>query len=563
MIGAAAPSALASDASVYLVEKSRWYVQKDANSLEPASSSPGVFGDAVQGPYEFFSFVTLSSPGSVVGASVTLPNGSSTPPMVPRGLNTLVYWRDFSSQSELDAAYPNGSYKVSMTTARDGAKTPALSLTGDAYPNPPKFLNYGAAQSILASSDFTLSWQPFAGATADDVVTLRVFDSQDRLVYSTPPGGPGALPSSATSAAIPAFTLRSGEDYRAELLFFKVSQFNFAEYPGAIGIAEYDSVTTMGMHATGAPDGLVYLVEKSRWYVQKDANSLEPASSSPGIFGDRIQGPFEFFSFVTMNKPGSILGASVILPTGSATSPMVPRGSTTLIHWGDFASQSAMDAAYPNGAYKVSMTTAHDGLRAPTLLLAGDTYPNRPKFSNFAAAQSILATANFTLAWEPFVGATPDDVVTFRIFDSQDQLVYSTPSGGPDTLPFTSTSAVIPANTLAPGANYRVELLFFKVSQFNFTEYPGVFGIAEYDSVTTMNLRTVPLLAASAAPAAGSFLLRATGSGGKQYEVQASATLAPGSWLGVKTVVAPTDVFEVAVPAPAEIPRRFFRLVEK
>ena len=85
----------------------------------------------------------------------------------------------------------------------------------------------------------------------------------------------------------------------------------------------------------------------------------------------------------------------------------------------------------------------------------GTMYPNIPRVSNFDAGQAIDATGAFTLAWEAFVGAGPDDFILVSIDGLSGTIIETPPPPLEGALPGTVTSLVIPAGAMQPGQQYQ------------------------------------------------------------------------------------------------------------
>jgi hypothetical protein len=107
-----------------------------------------------------------------------------------------------------------------MTASPDGT----LTLATPALPPIPVVANYPETQALDPAQPFTLRWDSFADAGAQDLIWVRV-ESSGGIIFSTPiPGAPGALAGTATQVVIPAGTMSDGNDpYLAHIGFFKVS----------------------------------------------------------------------------------------------------------------------------------------------------------------------------------------------------------------------------------------------------------------------------------------------------------------------------------------------------
>jgi hypothetical protein len=238
-------SGVSPDVRFYVVGKYQQFVQTSPSAPQP--------GDR---PF-FFARVFPNLAYGVSEATVTLPGGGVR--ALEYSDSSLGYTESFSSLSELDAAYPAGSYTISLNTAHDGAHAGTLNLGANAFPAAPRVSNYTAAQAVNPMSDFTVTWDGFAGGTHNDYIQLRVRDVfTDEEVLATPEAlQAGALTGQSLSVTIPAGTLEPNRDYEGSLRFAKITATNSAGYAGAPGFAVFNSETVFGLHTVSAPLGLL------------------------------------------------------------------------------------------------------------------------------------------------------------------------------------------------------------------------------------------------------------------------------------------------------------------
>ena len=228
------------------------------------------------------------------------------------------------------------------------------------------------------------------------------------------------------------------------------------------------------------PDVRFFAVLKGQRWMQTNAGPAVTVEGESHVF----------MSFVEGNGSELLLGASVVPPGGS---PRILDDSN-----GDnfelqqlFGSKNALDELFPNGDYAVLTEGSTDGSRTNQLLISGDAYPAAPQVSNFAAAQAIDPSSDFTVSWAPISGATENDFVSFEIYDCQDENIISTgPPGSPDALTGAATNFLIRARTLRPGQQYKVKFFVGHFTTFDTNSYPGAMGIAGYVSETHIPLAT-------------------------------------------------------------------------
>jgi hypothetical protein len=188
---------------------------------------------------------------------------------------------------------------------------------------------------------------------------------------------------------------------------------------------------------------------------------------------------------------GSILGPGTIVTAPLSFNPVNGWFDVTL----KWPSLAAMDAATPAGAYTMTIDTLHDGQRILPLTLPAETaasFPPAPHVSNWAAAQSIDPTRDFTLTWDAFTGGTANDYILVLVGDQATGTVLFRTSDffQPGALNGTTTSLKLSAATLQSGKTYAVEIQFYKVVSVNTTSYPGVPGIVAFQSYTDLNITT-------------------------------------------------------------------------
>ena len=232
--------------------------------------------------------------------------------------------------------------------------------------------------------------------------------------------------------------------------------------------------------ATLAQDASFYGLFKEQSLLQ--AGDGAPILASP---------PYRFSTFVDPSGPGRIKGASVKRPNGTIQALSQSQSWESFHLDAEFSLKAALDAAYPSGAYLLTINTLSQGAKAITLSLPTDNYPNDPHLANFTAAQTINAGSDFTLRWDAFADGTPFDYVRVEVNTAQEDTVFA--SGEPGeagALDGTSTSVTIPAGRLAAGSVYVGTLMFVRIVQLDTTSYAGVTGVAGFIKQTTFTLAT-------------------------------------------------------------------------
>ena len=233
----------AADAKFMVVAKGQRWMQTNASAAVAVPGSNQVFMVSVD----------TSGPETVTNGSLILPNATVVP-LVGEGDNHGGLEQMFASQGALDAAFPNGTYKIVIEGVNDGARTNAVSLTGNSYPATPYFNAFTASQAIDPNTDFNLTWDAIAGATAGDFINIEIVDCTDDHVASTPsPGQPNSLNGTSTNFVIRARSLRPGMMYKAKMIVAHFTTFDTNSYPGAAVTAGYLKEIFMPLTTTGTP----------------------------------------------------------------------------------------------------------------------------------------------------------------------------------------------------------------------------------------------------------------------------------------------------------------------
>ncbi len=461
------------DVQSFLVIKAQQFKQID-NTTPPASQG---FQFSVNVNSDF-------GTGSVSSASVVVPGGGTfSGPLSLPSTNDFQY-RDgtnLNTSTLLNAAYPNGSYTMTINTVHDGTKSNIpLSLTPDNYPaNTPRISNNFSTAPINAGVDYTFTWDPFIGGTVNDYIQFQIKDSSstnnnsDGVFKTGQPLQSGALNGTATSVTVPAGTLTPGNtNLTLKLIYARFSSTDVATYPGVAGFAAYAKQTK---YAARTLDVERYLLAKGQLFNQTNAA------------GPLVLSNFVFNAGMKTGGTGQVSSATLQLPSAGATLPLDPNNGFGLK--GSYADLATLNAAWPDGTYTMTINTVHDGTKTILLPVTGGAYPSTtPRISNFAAAQAINSCTNFTLTWNS-LGGTTNDFVSLEISElNSGDTVFKTPQlGQAGILNGTSTSVTIPAETLKPGRTYQATLIFAE-GNYDTTSYPGVTGFETYFKATQFKM---------------------------------------------------------------------------
>lgn len=160
-----------------------------------------------------------------------------------------------------------------------------------------------------------------------------------------------------------------------------------------------------------------------------------------------------------------------------------------------FASQAALDAAYPNGAY--NFTAAG---QTTTGALAGDLYPSAPlgTFSSgtwddgvLTVNRSVAVTATFTYAQNFIAGAS---VLNAYIYTPTVRV-----NAGSRSATQTQLSITIPADSLVPGVVYPLHLQAIRIVASS--PAPGLQFVTMYNAETVVRITAAGVPVFSSEPA--------------------------------------------------------------
>jgi hypothetical protein len=541
----ATPAVRGADVVIYLVAKGNNYNQNSSAPPVPKGS-----------PARFNALVGLSATNSVTNATVqALPSGSIIPMLLQGGTAsspaTFTLQAKYTSQSVLDAAYPNGNYQFVIDAVHDHTKTLTLALSGNAYPASAPYVTNPFESNVIfitnPAAPFTLTWNAFPGGTVNDFILVMLSDSQGNPIYQTPyPGQAGALKGTATSVVFPPNSLPAGSLIGVSLIFAKVVQTNLTAYPGVPGYAAYYTATSFGMVAL-AEDVAFYNISKHQVFTQSD-------TGPPALVGSS----YRFVAQVIANASNTVTNAQVQPPAPAVLEPLSPDPTDTVFAYQkNFTSQAGLDAAFVTGAYAIQVNAVHDGSRVLPMTMPADAFPVAPHVSDWTATQGFNAAASLKLTWDPFTGAGAQDDIHVLAIDSLGNGVSDT------LLSSSATNFVFPAGTFQNGQTYQAQVQFRHFATEDTITYPGATGAVRFISRTILNLTpgggAPPSLAVVAANGAGSFQLVLSGQAGLLYAIDASTNLQAGSWVPLVTNTAVGGQFTFTDSQSSKLSARFYR----
>lgn len=209
-------------------------------------------------------------------------------------------------------------------------------------------------------------------------------------------------------------------------------------------------------------------------------DTVEKAMVNASVFTSPSNAPAAVVQSATLNKPGG--GGSVPLQKLEFEIPDIDLPGVPGISIPDlpdnfflsmtpapeitpptFGSLAELEAAYPNGAYSMTVSFSGGGNRTVALPLNPSPEPPAPKIANLAALQGFDPTKNLTIEWNLFAGAGSMDLIQLRLRERNGSSSYAAPNKCANIeLLVTDTSHTIPAGTLKAGVTYDLELSFSK-----------------------------------------------------------------------------------------------------
>jgi hypothetical protein len=237
-------------------------------------------------------------------------------------------------------------------------------------------------------------------------------------------------------------------------------------FPNLIGAA----IVLAGISNSEGADVSAYLVAKGRLYSQTSAAAPAPKSSGPFGFIAHVEGDVSAITEVTLNTPSPFLQSVPLSDNGNSYEFTLPADSL-----------SQLNSFTPDGQYTFTIDSDNDGLSVAALNLSSSAFPDIPQISNFQAAQSVSADADFTLNFNAYNGSGGNDRYILTISDSSTEVFTVEGKGG---------SVVIPAGTFVPDTDYDATLTFVHEVQSDTSSYPGATGTAAVFSETEFKLST-------------------------------------------------------------------------
>ena len=262
---------------------------------------------------------------------------------------------------------------------------------------------------------------------------------------------------------------------------------SFCIWLAAIALSASATLPAYGQSGSGDFDvGLVY-VNKTQSFQQKGpgTSNVTPKTN-----------PFSFQLGANARVPNGLVSGQFRLPTPATVFQNLSKDAAGNLSFngGSFATQAALNAAFPNGSYLFNFVTASAPVNySATVPITGDAYPNVSPLINAgtwsSGALQVDATQIYNFSWNQVAGTQ-----VFQILDASNTVVISR------TLT-NSTGTSIAANTLQPG-QYYTATLSYQTRQQAFldttTQWLATYAIQLDFKIATIN--TLPAVTGPSAP---------------------------------------------------------------
>jgi hypothetical protein len=200
----------------------------------------------------------------------------------------------------------------------------------------------------------------------------------------------------------------------------------------------------------------------------------------------QVTNPFTFSASATASFT---ITSATVTPLGGSTITLAGSGTTFRFDSNPFATVAALNAAFPNVAYKFNLQNASGAAISGDVTMPNtDNYPAPPTLTNSgwvgSGALEFDPNAPFTFSWSA-ASQTPSRI-TLIIRDATGAIIFN------PSIANTATSVILPAGTLRPGAIYTAQLAFANTT-ITQTAVGGstIVSVASYTSETTFTINPV------------------------------------------------------------------------
>jgi len=513
-------------------------LQKRITYNQLSGADPTLDTDA---PFHFTSYASPGSMGELLASTtLTIPTGGTGASVFEKSSHGLMLRQTFRTLAAMNAAYPTGTYLMSIHTSTPNSYFVSLPLGSEDFPLIPKLTYFtnatwidGALKIINPANDVVIQWSNPSNKDS-------FFQINNTNIQSS--GG-----SSSSSFTIPGNSLAMDSIWQASIQLRSGS--GMAPIPGLpdqFASSDYQTQVRFLIQVGTPPEGEppFYLLAKSHNQVQ--FSNQDPVDT-PNILPDSDLAPYS----LTVESPvGGILAGP------SATSILVGfhadyDGPTYEYLSNSYTSVSALNAAYPNGIYTFPDEIAVD--------LEGDLYPDTAKILSVNGtapvwnAQGQLAldpTIENTIVWSdvtvPNFDTEGHQAVEFENYEDFNFENIEEERGVLAEFDTPITSIIIPKSSMTPTYTYMGSIEYARTSDINQPSTDvyavGVYTASNQFMAVALKPQTIdfPMISEKQFPSA-SFAIGGSASSGLSvfYEVISGPATLSGdtlSLVGVGTV---------------------------
>ena len=431
-------------------------IDKTINYDQSGTATPTIDPQQPYSVYLDAGFYTGDSEGSTIlpSSTLALPSGATGVVAFSEEQGTLQFNQNFLTLTELNTAFPNGTYTMTLNTVASGASAPTtlsstVTITGNDYPVTPKITNTnwtGGRLVIDPTKSFTFTWPAFTGSNSGDTINFQI-ENGGNVNQTVPADG------AHNSYVLAANTLAPN-----------------TFYTGVLQFSDFEA----GSSGTSLPGGALFY--RQVYFVIQTGTVAPPSSTLNYIFKDKVLTQTSMSAPVaatgTSPNPGpyvlevhSPIAGEITGPTSTAYTLLFnaqERSGGNYEYYSDPDSLSTLTSSYPDGTYTLS-----DGVKVS---LSGDVYPNTPQVTLvnghtpvWNAAGQLVLNPNIanTFTWSAFTSTNANYNFTtggneyFQVSGNNANVSQSSSLGSPAFNTYT-----VPAQALSDGNVYQGEIVY-------------------------------------------------------------------------------------------------------
>jgi hypothetical protein len=219
-----------------------FFLAKFTQYVQTNDSQPSLVTGEDELAVVFQAIVNSPTNNPVTEARVTAPGNRTLVLSNFFGGTTFMYFQEFATPAEMDAAYPAGNYTLTVRRSNGASQTGTLIVPANVTVPTPRLANYSQVANFVAAQDFTFRWDPFTGAVVNrDFLSFAVNDKQGHEFHAPDACVPRELPVTATSIVVPRNTLAANTGNSGSISFSRMAVQNqnfMQDIPGSMGVSK-------------------------------------------------------------------------------------------------------------------------------------------------------------------------------------------------------------------------------------------------------------------------------------------------------------------------------------